>query len=229
MGINKTRIKQKYNVVLPRGYLSYSAYILWKKDKEGFRRKYYENEKPFETVETIFGKKIAKMLEENEGIITLADGTQKKIRSHDIMEKRIEVSLNGIPLMGYLDSFCNERKAIIEYKTGHLSKDGKVPWDRIKVLKHKQLDFYSLLIELKYGDVDPNCWLIWLETKFQKDTREFAGHKLEAQTRRLELSGNVLEFPRIIYKYERENIKKDIIKVALEIHEDYEKYNAKRS
>lgn len=225
MGINK---KSKYNVVLPRGYLSYSAYILWKKDKVGFRRKYYENEKSFETVETIFGKKIAKMLEDTGGYITLADGTQKKIRSHGKMEKHIEVNLKGIPLMGYLDSFCDDKRAIIEYKTGHLSKDGKVPWDRIKVLKHKQLDFYSLLSELKYGEVDPNCWLIWLETKFQKDSREFAGHKLEAQSRRLELSGNVLEFPRIIYKYERENIKKDIIKVALEIHDDYARYT-KRS
>lgn len=204
-----------YNVTLPRGYLSYSAYDLWKKDKVAFRRKYYDHEKSFETVETIFGKRIAKHLEEHniEGVERLP-----------IAEYRAEANLDGIKLLSYLDSFDEKVVKFNEYKTGHLSKDGKVPWNAVKVLKHKQLDFYSTVLELKFGFVHDLTKLFWLETKFKIKTVEFAGHTLTSESRELELTGLVKCFERRVYKYEREAMKKDIIKVALEISKDYEEY-----
>lgn len=204
-----------YNVTLPRGYLSYSAYDLWKRDKVAFRRKYYDHEKSFETVETIFGKQIAKHLEEYN-----IEGVERLPRA----EYKVEAYLDGIKLLSYLDSFDEERIRFNEYKTGHLSKDGKVPWNAVKVLKHKQLDFYSTVLELKFGKVDDVTKLFWIETRFKTKTIEFAGHILATESRELELTGLVKCFERRIYKYEREAMRRDIIKVALEISKDYEEY-----
>jgi len=188
---------------LPRPYLSYSAFSLWEKDKDAFRRRYYENEKPFETVETIFGKTVHEQLS--------PDG-----------EKQIEVWLTeDLKLMGFLDNFNEESLGITDYKTGHLDSKGNAPWDRVKVQKHKQLVFYSLLVLLKYGKYNPIVKLEWLETKFKNRSVEFNGHILNTETRELELTGKKKMFERRVFKWEIEKMKREIIKVARDISKDY--------
>ena len=196
----------KYN--LPRNYLSYSAYSLWHKDKDQFRRRYYLNEKPFETVETIFGKTVHDLKEKDDSVIG--------------SETSIQITIdNDLNLLGYLDSFNEETLAIVDFKSGHLDSKGKAPWDRVKVQKHKQLVFYSLLVLKKHGKYNPVTRLIWLETEFKRVTREMDGHVLEAESRELHLTGYEKTFTRKIYKYEIENLRKDIIKTAKQISDDY--------
>lgn len=191
----------KYN--LPKSYLSYSAFSLWEKDKDAFRRRYYENEKPFETSETIFGKTVHELLS--------PDG-----------EKKIEVQLTpDLKLLGYIDSFNEEDLGIVDYKTGHLNPKGKAPWDRVKVQKHKQLVFYSLLVQLQYEKFNPIVKLEWLETRFKDKSVEFDGHMLVTKSRELELTGYKEMFERRIYKWELEKLKKEIKKVACDISDDY--------
>lgn len=205
-------MEQKYN--LPRAYLSYSAFTLWKSNRGGFRRRYYLNEKPFETSETIFGKTIATHLEEG--------GEIKGIIKPEKAEFKISVTIDdGLQLLGYLDGFDPTTLAITEFKTGHMSKDGKVPWDSVKVKKHKQLDFYSLLVNEKYGKFNPWVTLQWMETAFVKKTVLFDGHELEASSTELKLTGKIKTFKRRIMNREIKAIKSEIIKVALEITEDY--------
>lgn len=201
------------NIILPKGYLSYSSFSLWKRDKERFRRKYYYGEKDIDTVETIFGKKIAERLEDGEKI----DG----VIVYKNPEHRMEVEYKGIKLMGYLDSFDPETLSIAEYKTGHANKDKKAPWDIVKVHKHEQLVFYSMLVFLKHKKYNKEIILQWLETDFSDKTIEFAGHVLTSQTRELKLTGRVETFKRKIYKYEITSLLKEIEKVAIEISTDY--------
>jgi len=208
----------KNNILLPREYISYSAYSLWKKDRGAFRRRYYENEKPFETAETLFGKTIADHLEQLKSI--------EGLDVYGTPEHKIEVEYKGIKILGYLDDFDPKGLRFNEFKTGHLSPEGKAPWDRVKVQKHEQLVFYSMLVEMKYGKVDPVCCLKWMETSFINKSVEFEGHTLETQSRELKLTGKILTFKRKIYKWERENLKKEIIKTVLEISNDYKKYIA---
>jgi len=194
----------KYN--LPRKYLSYSAFNLWLKNKDQFRRRYYENEKPFETVETIFGKTVHEKLD----------------KGADNREKRLEAYLiPGLKLLGYIDEFNEKTLAIVDDKTGHLNIQGKPPWNQVKVQKHKQLDFYCLLTLLKYGKYNRDVKLRWLETRFKEETKEFNGHVLKTKSRNLELTGYEKTFTRKIYKWEIENLKKEIIKVAEDISKDY--------
>lgn len=206
---------------LPRKYLSYSAYSLWKSSKEQFRKRYYLNETIFETKESLFGKLIAKKLEDGEIV-------NKDIIVYDTPEHRIYVDLvPGLKLLGYLDSYDSEKHAIAEYKTGRLSNKGKVPWDNLKVRKHKQLVFYSMLVQLKHEWVEPKTHLQWLETKVGKETREFDGHILEGKTEKMKLTGKVETFEREIAQWEIDNLKEDIILTAKEISEDYKLWKKK--
>lgn len=191
--------------------LSWSGYNMWLSGQDNYRKRYYKNEKPFENPETIFGKKIAKTLEEDESI----KGSETRI---DLILK------NGLKLISYLDGFDEDTFSITEYKTGHKDKNGKVPWDNAKVAKHKQLDFYSMMVKKKYGKVNNKVKLVWIETQFKNKEIEFDGHILSSKSRELELTGFQKEFTRIIYQWERDKIEKDIIRVAEEIHNDFKQY-----
>lgn len=203
-------------IKLPKGYLSYSAYHLWKKDKQAFRDRYYDGKKPFETVETIFGKKIAKMMEDDH--IEL-----RHVPHYSKTEYALTAELEGVKLLSYLDSFDPEDIRFLDHKTGHVDKEGKPPWNRVKVQRHEQLVFYSMMLKLKFGKVHPVCHLIWLETKFKNKSIGFEGMELEAQSRELYLTGKMIKFRRYIYEWERTKLKKEILKIAQEISDDYER------
>jgi hypothetical protein len=199
---------------LPRGYLSSSGYDLWTKDKNAFRNRYYLDIKQFETVETIFGKKVAKMLENREFV-------HNDVILYEKTEYRFEEFLDDLKIMGYLDGFNISDLSILEYKTGHKNKDGKVPWDNVKVAKNKQLLFYCVGIRKKHGSVNPIVTLQWLETEFKKKTWDVGGIEVEAQTRDLYLTGNIKTFKREIQQWEIDKMEQDIIRVAKEISNDY--------
>jgi len=209
---------------LPKKYLSYSAYKLWKSSKTGYRKRYYLNEQNFETPQSMFGKHIARKIEEG--------WFCKGLLYKGIKEKKIEVELvEGLKILGYMDCFDEDSLSIVEYKTGHLSlKDKKPPWSDLKVYKHKQLDFYTLLTNLKYGKYNPKIHLQWLETSFEKETRMFNGKKVEqlGRGKKLKLTGNIETYERLIEDWELEKLKEDIIKVALEITEDYKLWKTKK-
>ena len=211
---------------LPRGYLSYSAFDLWCRNKDQFRKRYYESEKPFETPETLFGKKIAEMIENNEHH---DDKIVSKIINYPCKEYEIEVDVKGLKIVGRLDQFHDTEYRVHEIKTGHRSPSGKVPWDPVKVRKHKQLVWYSLLVELKHGKVHPEVILQWIETKFSRKSVEFDGHTLTANSRQLELTGTIKTFKRRIHKWERIKLLKEIQKTAADISEDYKLWKKTRN
>lgn len=206
----------EYN--LPKGYLSYSAYALWKQSPARYISKYFEGEDDFRTVETEFGKKIAEQLEteRDDGIIPYTKS------EYDIKEELDP----GLFILGRLDGFDEDTLKVSEIKTGHKNKAGKSPWDNVKVRKHKQLPFYCLLVLLRFGKYNPDVTLQWLETEFIKETREFAGHVLEetGKGRKLRLTGYRESFDRHIEQWEIDVLKEDIIKVAKEISDAYEQF-----
>lgn len=205
-----------------RDSLSYSGWNLWKTSKDAYRKRYYENEKPFETVETIFGKHIGQLLEDN-------DPSLAHIIRYDTPELSIDIEIDGAKFNGRLDTFDSKKFAFLDYKTSHLSKDGKIPWNKVKVAKLKQLDWYSWLIEEKFGQVKNLCHIVWLETEFKKKTIEFAGHTLEAQVRELQLTGFMKKIPRTIWNWQREKIREEALLAIKQIDEDYKEYQRIKS
>lgn len=209
-------------LALPKSHLSYSAISLWQKNKEQFRAKYYENEPQAETAEMIFGKKIAKLLEEKP-----KDKILRKVPRYRRSEQRIEIYVGHVPVLGYIDTFAPRKCAFREYKTGHTRADGSAPWNAVAVLKHDQLPFYSLLIKLWRGKVTELCHLDWLETEWAQKKVMFDGHELSGQGSELRLTGRIETFERVIEEWERERIADIIQKSAQEISDDFKLWKTK--
>jgi hypothetical protein len=212
-------ITTKNGLVLPRP-LSYSSMTLWKRDKGAFRRRYYEGEKPFSTPYTMFGKEIAESLER---------GEHSHIPQYKESEVECKVEIDGVPIIGYLDSFDPKKKRILEYKTGIATPDGKPRWTSLLVHKHDQLPFYSMLVEEKYGEVHKDVRLLWLETEWGLFDKELFSEELDMmlsmKVNRLRLTGNFEMFKRIIDPWERDLMRAWVKTSAEEIAEDYEKRN----
>ena len=68
--------------------------------------------------------------------------------AYDVNEYRIIEDIDGFLVRGTLDSFEHERCKFLD------NKATKEVWSANKVQGHVQLDFYSLLVQVKHGKVD---------------------------------------------------------------------------
>jgi len=196
--------------------LSWSAFSTWLSSKDQYLLRYYFEERPsFQTAETMFGNHIGKKLEDGHADVN-------HIEKYSDPEHRILVEVEGVKLLGYLDSFDPKGYRFLEYKTGHKNKKGEYYWNAVQVAKHKQLDFYSLLIQAKYGEVQNQCKLIYMET--EETPLVYKGRKLEAMNKGLQLTGHVKEFKRTIEQWERNFMQQEIKRVAKAIKTDYERH-----
>lgn len=209
-------------IQLPKPYLSYSAMELWLRDKEGYRKRYYLEEPYFSTPYTEFGNEVGGALERREWDHPVLAPVVGKVPQQTHPEHRIDVEIQGVNVMGFLDDFNMETGAIEEYKTGIRNK-GKAPWDRVKVRKHKQLTLYTLMVREKYGAWNPDIQLTWMETEWADIEKEveFGGVLMKESQKGLRLTGHVEVFPRVIKEWELDRMADIIRKAAEEISEDY--------
>lgn len=191
---------------LPKPYLSYSAINTFMTSREEFRKRYYLNEPMRMTPELIFGKKVGEMLEHNHDSLS-------HVLRYDTAEQELRFDVDGIQILGYIDTFDSKKRKVGEYKTG------KTPWTQSRVDKHLQLDIYSLGVETIFGSVDDECVLVWLET--ENIERKQGGRIAHGHQYDIGFTGKVKEFYRTITKEDRENCYNTIIKVAQDISEDY--------
>ena len=198
---------------------------LWRSSKDGFRKKYYGNKQPdITTPYMAFGKEVAEMLESKE--VETIDPTLKKIPKYDYPEYPLEVEIEGIPIKGFVDSFCTKKNRILEYKTGIRRKDGTPPWDPVRVKKHNQLLLYSLCTKELLGEVHPVTKLVWIETHWVEKcvTKQFGETEFEECGPYLELTGAFEKFNRKIEDWEHQWMRNEIVRIATEISEDYTRY-----
>lgn len=198
-------------LVLPKPYLSYSQIDLWLRSPVQYKKRYFENQQTPTTPELRFGSHIGKLLEDNHKSVS-------HIRRFDIPEQPLNVTIDGVPFMGFIDTFDSMKKQIGEYKTG------VVPWTQERVNTHKQLDLYSLAVQELFGSVHETCYLVWLPTrKVKPKTKGLISHE---DSHSIELTGEVVEFERIITQDERDFARKLLVRVANEISEAYQEYNS---
>lgn len=216
-------------LLLPKPYLSYSAMELWLRDKDAYRQRYYLNEPYFSTPYTEFGNLVGGALEERDWDHPVLQPVVGKVPQGTHPEHRIDVDVNGVPVMGFLDDFTLETKAIEEYKTGIRNK-GKAPWDRVKVRKHKQLTLYTLMVREKYGSWNPDIQLTWMETEWADVSREveFGGTTIIDSSKELRLTGHVEVFPRHIKEWELDRMAEIIRNTAEEISKDFTIWTQKK-
>lgn len=210
---------------LPRPYLSYSALSLWRKDKDAYRRKYYEGEKSPETEFTIYGSEIHKLIED--GKLEVEKHPRDKWQS----EVTLEAEVQGVPVLGTLDLFNPKTKAVTDIKTGIRYKDGRPRWNSVSVQKLDQLPFYQMLVRAKYGKVQKTAKLVWLETVWEEyaDTIVFDGINLETTRRKLALTGKQQVFNRVIEAWEIDRQENMLVRDARAIQKDFYYYRLKNN
>jgi hypothetical protein len=210
---------------LPKGYLSYSAMMLWKQNKVKYREKYYGNQEyDLDTPFTRFGKDIATTLED-----------KKKVKAHPVLSKvplystseyPLKFEVEGVPIKGYIDSFDKRWNKIIEIKTGIRTPSGAPTWDQVRVRKHDQVLLYSLGVKETLGSVHPIVKLIWIETCWKEQCKEvtFGNNTWTECGPGLDLTGHFEVFEREIREWEYDRMRSEIVRIASEISEDYSRY-----
>ena len=135
--------------------LSWSSISSWEYDQEKWAKKYLEGAEEAPSHEMIFGSKIGKKLETDPTFLP-------QVPRHSKMEHAFNVSLSGVLLVGYADTFCDQTfKKLSEFKTG-VKK-----WDQKRVDTHGQLDMYLLMnyITNKIKPEEVEVSLVWMPTQ----------------------------------------------------------------
>lgn len=121
----------------PHSWSQHSSFRDW--DKEDWYQSYVMGIRKPSNKRMDFGSLVGKRIERDSNYIPM-------LPRGGTMEYGITVALNkDVELIGYMDQYFTETKSVEEYKTS--SAKG---WDQDKVDFHNQLDFYALLLKLKY-------------------------------------------------------------------------------
>ena len=199
--------------MLPKPHLSYSQWTVWKTNKDRFRREYFESGEKLDTEALRFGKSFA---------LSIEDGTYKDIlpdlQVYPEVEFKIQLEVEGVPILSYIDSYHPELNVFHEYKTG------KVPWTQVKVQKHDQLVFYAMALRQLTGHMPEYCDLHWIETRPNSKKTEPQEGFSDTPEHALELTGRIEVFRRYFDIREVERMEKEIRQAAEEISEAYQKY-----
>ena len=203
---------------LPKNYLSSSACDLWERNPQDYREKYYLNQKGFSTPYTQFGKDFADDIERH-------PEKYPNIPKGSIGEFPVKWVIEGVPVLGYLDSFEPSTKSIFEYKTSVNSS-----WNEVKVRKWKQLPFYAMCIREMFGDYDHNVKLVVMETEWGESCRETQfGTKVIRECEKVLVfkEGTVdkpIIFNREIEPWEVDKMKERLVNIAEAVSKDYTSY-----
>lgn len=196
--------------ILPKPHLSWSAFDLWNKNPDRFRREYFEAGRRLDTKFLQFGKGIAKSIE---------DGSYKEalpeLIVYPAVEYKINVEIRGVPLLSFVDSYDPGTHTFREYKTG------KHPWDQSKVQKHGQLLFYAMALRALTGEMPAYCDLDWIETTEKQGENDDFWAKVD---KKLSLTGKIVSFHRIFDIREIERMEDEIERAAMQISEAYQKF-----
>lgn len=132
--------------------LSWSAISSFEYDPEQWYRNYVLGVRDPATKEMMFGSLIGNKIAKDRKFIP-------ELPRARIFEYELRGRLDGIPLVGFIDSYTPHSK-LKEYKTG------KKAWDQNRADTHGQIDMYLLLLNLMHR-VKPEkigAEVIWLPT-----------------------------------------------------------------
>lgn len=197
-------------LILPKGYISWSALSCWLSNPSRFRREYFEHGERLDTKYLRFGKGIAKMIEEGKHKFLLPD-----LVVYEMPEFEIRCNIKGVPILSYIDSYDPVKNVFREVKTG------KISWTQAKVQKHDQLTFYALALFHATGKMPEYCDLDWIETKEGSMEMDDFWHENEKM---VNVTGRVVSFHREFDRRELERMEALIIKCAKDISEAYVKF-----
>lgn len=202
---------EKEKLILPKSYISWSAFTVWKQNPERFKREYFGNGPRLDSKYLRFGKSIASAIE---------NGTYKeslpRLEVYSEVEFQINAEVSGVPILSYIDSYDPIKNVFREYKTGMIRN----PWSAAKVYKHGQLVFYAVALRAITGKMPEYCHLDWIITDDSCDESDFWSRV----AKKLKVTGNIKPFKRVFDVRELDRMEAEIVQVAKEISEAYKEY-----
>jgi len=206
----------------------------WESNPVRYRREYFEAGKKLDTKYLRFGKGFAEVVEDlsrNPELFDDAKWVKDKLGFdieseefldfksnlviYDSPEYEIRTVVKGVPILSYIDSYNSIDNVFREYKTG------KIPWTKVKVIKHGQLVFYATALKYSVGQIPEYCHLDWIETKeYKPEKKDF----WREDGKKLRFTGKIKEFERQFDEREIEKMEKRIVKAATEISKAYQEF-----
>jgi len=198
-------------LLLPRGYLSWSQYVLWnRKDKTEYRRIYYYGGKSFSSKYTDFGSEVSEDGEHQNSDNETIRALNTLLPTYEYVEKKIDAYIqtpNGkLHIHGRLDTY-EDTPRFRERKTGTR------PWTKSKVASHGQIDFYYMLVYLHTGKLPTDTWLDHAETTVNENGE-------------VELTGEIESHPANRTMEDVLRMIQKVTSAALEIEQDYKEHLA---
>lgn len=135
--------------------LSWSSISSFEYDMMQWARRYLDGINDPPNAEMTFGSSVGKKLEIDPKYLPM-------VPRHSKMEHPFNVSLAGIKLTGFADTFCDKK-----FKKGAEYKTGVKKWDQKRVDEHGQITMYLLMnyITNKIKPEDVDFTLVWMPTK----------------------------------------------------------------
>jgi hypothetical protein len=214
-------------IILPRGYISYSQYTLWRSSKAGYISRYFKKGPELDSAELRFGKYISWLLENDPTNPLIAH-----VPRYATMEHRMLVKIGKVAVKGGIDTFNPITLAFREYKTGIICPEDctqkhKVcvkPWDQVMVRRHKQLPWYCMMVRAEHGKYNAQVFLDHIPTRYVKTEKDARGIEWTLHSKKIEMEGEVRSWKRIIAEWELDALEKDLLVVAREISEAYQAF-----
>jgi len=191
------------------GYVSYSQIGTYKKSKRDYIRQKFLKEPFVGNAYTEQGSKVGEAIENNDfsdfdkdEIVTL-----KKVPRLDEFERKIKLQLDGVYVLGFIDSNTKDCSHIIDYKQGIIEKK-KADYESDD---YTQLHIYAAALEQETGVLPTKAEVIIVD----RTGNAFKGEKLKVGK----------EFATVKKDITREKIDKVVAgvqKTAIEISQYYE-------
>lgn len=236
-------------LVLPKGYVSWSQVYCWISNRARYEREYFEDLDKLDTVYLRFGGKFSTMVEELGEIMKripdralaidelakthpMDENMQRVLEELDI-EGESEYQIGNTGREGDTNPICKvrgevpilcflDKYLVIENGIGEY-KTGLQPWTQARVQKHDQLPFYGVGLKWSGHRVPDYADLHWIETKeTQQEKVDFwrDGPKI------IHATGRIKTFHREFDEREFERMEELIIRVAWEISDAYQEHIA---
>lgn len=235
------------DLILPKGYISWSQKDCWDKQPARYAREYFEDGDRLDTRYTRFGSRFSKMVERLDEIMLGVHDRYVAIQDLKLeypMDENMEAVLMELDTEGVSEyqignsgkkgdttpvckirgivpilAFLDKynRPNIGEYKTG------LAPWTLAKVIKHDQLAYYAVALKWSGRPLPEYADLHWIETReIEEERRDFwrDGEKTIVAT------GKIKSFHREFDEREFERMEETIIKAAWEISDAYQDHLA---
>lgn len=237
------------NLILPKGYLSWSQKYCWDTNPTRYSTEYFEDGKRLDTRYLRFGGAFSKMVEllcttmeagisREEAVLVVAkeypiDENMESVLMELDIEGTSEFQIGNSGREGDTHQVVKVRGEvpILCFLDKYRSRDGGIteyktglaPWTLAKVQKHDQLPFYGVGLKWSAKPLPESADLIWIETKeTEKERVDFwrDGDKVISAT------GRIKTFHRIFDEREFERMEESIIKTAWEISDAYQEFLA---